>query len=55
MSGWCVRVSGDVPIPNPFANVFVGEDVEGGSVESPSSSTDLISSPCSCGVPVPSY
>ena len=27
MSGWCVRVSGDVSIPNPFARDYVRSDI----------------------------
>ena len=27
MSGWCVRVSGDVSIPNPFAKDYVRSDI----------------------------
>ena len=27
MSGWCVRMSGDVSIPNPFAKDYVRSDI----------------------------
>ena len=27
MSGWCVRVSGDVLIPNPFAKDCISSDI----------------------------
>ena len=27
VSGWCVRVSGDVSIPNPFAKDYIRSDI----------------------------